>query len=718
MPLLVLSSEKTVVLANEAMGRLLDVDVAAISEQSEARRGGALSTTDILQGLTLGQLGVAMLQNGTPMWVAWDQFLDSTREQTLDADDTGSKSMGGGDDGPNSGTTTPTNRAKATNSHKLRRGANSNHHSTKASPSRTTARDVTVDVVISPERDSLPKLTRTADMKTMPEGQILAKMIITVWTMSEEQYYALTFTSLPKGHPETSRLSRRTVQRTATDPPQSPRSVLKSTPSANRPQSSPERHVLSARTTSFPPQGPPSPSSLSSSPSLLQKANLLKDAILDSINMPAYAMWKDESLGMPNKALLNLQSGGAIQDSSNQREFLSRFRMWTDDFKRELSLDEFPIFQLCKNQKSFEGMKIGMKHPTTQARIIFDVGGEPVYDPVTGEFVGGIVVLKDITEYTKRIAAQIRENERQFEYIANMVPPMIWTTTPAGQHDWFSKRWYDYTGLTQEESFGEGWVGAFHEEDLPATAVRWRHSLATGEEYITEYRCLRHDGEWRWMLGRALPFRDEDGKIVKWFGTCTDIHDLVEARETAKQLRDQLLKVIEHAKVTLWAVDRERSLTFLEGTMKWHEKWMKRIGQSQAGTKNNNQVYLGENIYDMFGEEGETPWFKEPVEQILAGKASDETREVHLEDTDRWIRARFVPLTRNERKAGIEGDSFIDGVIGVSMDVTELRKREQDLKKQEKENAKLMANTLAAKEASRMKSQFLANEGFFFTLQT
>ena len=429
--------------------------------------------------------------------------------------------------------------------------------------------------------------------------------------------------------------------------------------------------------------------------------------------MPAYALWKDESLGIPNKALLELQSVDADYDPSDQREFLSRFRAWTEDFKRELSMDEFPILQLCRHQKHFDSTRIGMKNPITNARIVFDVNGEIISDERTGEFLGGIVVFKDVTEYTKRIAAQIQEKERQFEYIANLVPPMIWTTTPTGQHDWFSKRWYDYTGLTEEESFGEGWAGAFHEEDMPATAARWQRSLSTGEPYMTEYRCRRHDGEWRWMLGRALPFRDQDGKIAKWFGTCTDIHDLVEARDAATQLRAQLLKVIEHAQVTLWAVDRERNLTLLEGKLSWHEKWAQRIGQQDDVNAGTMQVRLGENLYDLFGETfgTEDPWFKEPVEEILAGQSTDETKEVHLQDTDRWLRARFVPVNRTERKGGIDGGSFVDGVIGVTMDVTELRKREQELTVQEKENAKLLANAVAAKEASRMKSQFLANVG-------
>lgn len=95
----------------------------------------------------------------------------------------------------------------------------------------------------------------------------------------------------------------------------------------------------------------------------------------------------------------------------------------------------------------------------------------------------------------------------------------VWTTTPDGYHDFFNTRWYDYTGLTPEDSLGLGWKNPFHPDDMPETGKRWAHSLATGDPYDTEYRCRSKEGEWRWHLGRALPLRNlETGKIEKWFG--------------------------------------------------------------------------------------------------------------------------------------------------------------------------------------------------------
>ncbi|TKA67636.1 hypothetical protein B0A49_07737 [Cryomyces minteri] len=661
MPLLVLSSLKTVVLANEAMGRLLGIDLVAAAEQEtdDNYSGSILSASDVLQGKSMGQLGIDVLQNGTP------EFLDTIVNEATKAAE--AKEPTNGKDHLRSGESTPT----ATNQN-VSKHVESFASLSSVNLAKTTVHDVAVDVVLSPERDSLTGLASAKkDRTSSSNAPIQATMIISVWHMEDARYFTLTFTS--------------TTQR----------NNLK----ADRQSSS--RTVLIVIRTMVEPDGPPSRSGIASTPTIFQKANRLRDAILNSMNLPAHAMWKDESFGMPNKAIMELLTEDRDCDIADQRAFLSQFRVWSEDFKTEYTVEDFPIVELCRNRKRFDGRRVGMLNPKTGTRLVFDVDGEPVLDDKTGEFLGGLVIFKDVTQYTKRITAQIGENEKQFEYIANVNPNIMWTTSPEGQHDWYSQRWYDYTGLSVEQSLGEGWRNPFHPEDMVLTKKRWAHSLATGDEYITEYRCQRHDGEWRWMLGRATPFRDENGKIIKWFGTCTDIHELVEAREAAKQTREQLLRVIEHAQVTLWAVDRERRLTLLEGSLMW-----------QSSDEDIGKHSLGQSVYDVFGQhEGakEIPYYKKPIEGILEGKAQDETVEIHIDGNGRWYRTRFVPLYRQRRNGGIEGEKYLDGVIGVSMDVTELRKRESELQTQEKENSRLLANAVAAKEASRMKSQFLAN---------
>lgn len=267
--------------------------------------------------------------------------------------------------------------------------------------------------------------------------------------------------------------------------------------------------------------------------------------------------------------------------------------------------------------------------------------------------------------------------------------------------DWFSKRWYDYTGLSVQQSIGEGWQNPFHPDDMRECTKRWSHSLATGDEYSIEYRCRSYDGAWRWMLGRALPLRDtKTNKIVKWFGTCTDIHDLVEARQEAKRIREQLLNVINHARVTVWTIDSNCKLTFLEGKPLWEDD------------DNITPDVVGRNVYDVFGQcqgKNDVPLYKEAIEQILNGEAQEQISEHHIDGNGRWYRTRLVPLLGKERRSDAIGDNFVEGVIGVSMDVSELKNREADLQSQEKENIRLHTAETAAKDASRLKSQFLAN---------
>jgi len=119
-----------------------------------------------------------------------------------------------------------------------------------------------------------------------------------------------------------------------------------------------------------------------------------------------------------------------------------------------------------------------------------------------------------------------------FRQIAETIPQLVWTARPDGHHDYYNQRWYEYTGTSPTQSPGEGWQGPFHPDDMPETLRRWRHSLSTGELYETEYRCRRHDGVYRWFLGRAYPVRDSNGHIIKWFGTCTDIDDQKRAADS------------------------------------------------------------------------------------------------------------------------------------------------------------------------------------------
>ncbi len=136
--------------------------------------------------------------------------------------------------------------------------------------------------------------------------------------------------------------------------------------------------------------------------------------------------------------------------------------------------------------------------------------------------------------------AAIGDSEGRFRTLADTMPQMVWSTQPDGFHDYYNARWYEFTGVPAGSTDGEAWNGMFHPEDQDRAWAVWQHSLDTGEPYQIEYRLRRYDGQYRWTLGRALPIRDDTGAIVRWFGTCTDIHEGKLAREEREVVAQEL----------------------------------------------------------------------------------------------------------------------------------------------------------------------------------
>ena len=163
------------------------------------------------------------------------------------------------------------------------------------------------------------------------------------------------------------------------------------------------------------------------------------------------------------------------------------------------------------------------------------------------ERLSGIAV--DVTE-RHTIAAALGDSEARFRAIADSMPQMVWSTRPDGHHDYYNARWYEFTGVPEGSTDGEGWNGMFHPDDQERAWERWRHCLATGEPYEIEYRLRHRSGRYRWTLGRALPIRDGKGRITRWFGTCTDI----DAQKRAAEQNEILTHELSHRIKNIFAV--------------------------------------------------------------------------------------------------------------------------------------------------------------------
>lgn len=158
-------------------------------------------------------------------------------------------------------------------------------------------------------------------------------------------------------------------------------------------------------------------------------------------------------------------------------------------------------------------------------------------------------VAIDITSQ-HRAAEALLESELRFRTLSDAMPQMVWATRPDGFHDYYNARWYEFTGVPVGTTDGEGWNDMFHPDDQARAWELWRHSLATGETYEIEYRLKHHSGEYRWTLGRALPIKDANGQILRWIGTCTDIH---ESRRVAEE-RELVAQELSHRIKNIFAV--------------------------------------------------------------------------------------------------------------------------------------------------------------------
>lgn len=670
-PVLVLSSLKTIILANAALGRLLGVD----------QDGTDTTATDILRGQTLSQIGIDMVSDGVPMWISWERFLDNVASG-LSSVPKNTTSQGEFLPGVQMEEATPT-------------ASPSSHQGRSPRASRTLkSREVVADVAISPRRGhSVRNNSSRRQKKPRSSGaQANCRMIVSFWTLEQQQFYTMTFTSLPVSSPRKQRPSPNPFERNL-----SSNSGLSSQSSQTR-STSTSRSGSQLRTTSesssemaaFPPAEAPAQCDSPSTLTDFQKILKMKIGMLDAIESPLIAMWKDGSAVFPNLAARRLLAVETDPTSENSYDFLSRFKPWTPDFGRQLKEEENPIVALCRTQQAFTSWKIGLVNERLGTRSNFDVSGHPVVDQKTGEYLAGMIAFKDVTSYTETIASQLAENEEQFRLICDMMPLMCWTMRPDGFHDYFSRLWYEYTGLTPADSMGLSENPPFHEEDIPERNRSWAHSLATGEEYKVQYRCRRSDGEWRWMLERALPVRDhETGKILKWFGSITDIQDIVDAKLAGHRARQNLLDVLEHSQMSMWIVDRHEKVTFFEGSF--------------ANNDQQKDGIMGSSIYESLASQFDADCvngFQRSVRRILAGKSVLEVCENELHS--RWFRSTLVPLRGKRGANGVEDEGYVAGVIGIGTEVTRLRQKER-------ENIKLLAKETAAKEASKMKSSFLAN---------
>jgi diguanylate cyclase (GGDEF)-like protein/PAS domain S-box-containing protein len=212
----------------------------------------------------------------------------------------------------------------------------------------------------------------------------------------------------------------------------------------------------------------------------------------------------------------------------------------------------------------------------------------PVRDK-DGRILEWIGALTDIHE--RRIAEiALRESEDHYRHSVELSPQYPWTADPGGNIIEVGPRWVELTGLSAEESRGQGWATALHPDDYAPVYAHWALHLASGEATDMEYRLRRHDGSYHWVRARAAPRRDEHGGIVRWYGTLEDIHDHKLAQLSLEESRSRLAAVLESTNDSVIVVD-----------LSWRVAFANSRAISAFGSRG---LIVGGNLWEAFDDGG------------------------------------------------------------------------------------------------------------------
>ena len=274
--------------------------------------------------------------------------------------------------------------------------------------------------------------------------------------------------------------------------------------------------------------------------------------------------------------------------------------------------------------------------------------------------------------------------------LADSVPNQVWTATPDGKLDYVNARILEYFGRAYDEMIGMGWQGVIHPADLPSVLETWSRCLATGDPYEVEFRLRRADGNYHWHIGRARPERDAQGRIVKWFGSNTDVEDL----RAAEEARDHALADAKAERQQLYDVFMQvpAAITILEGP-----EHVFTVVNPRYATLTGYRKLLGRPIREAMPELASQGYFEildrvyrtgEPFRSNEALVQLDRDHDGVAEDV--YVNFVYQPLKR------AQGEVF--GIMVHAVDVTDNVKAREEIARARAE----------ADNANRAKAEFLA----------
>ena len=274
------------------------------------------------------------------------------------------------------------------------------------------------------------------------------------------------------------------------------------------------------------------------------------------------------------------------------------------------------------------------------------------YRTTEGNHDGVVATFIDVTH--------LRTAELQYRQLADSMPLIVWTASPDGALDYYNARWYEVTGLDPKVKGDSSWAPVIHPDDLQICHDHWYRSVRDGIPYEIEFRTKQLNGSYRWYMGRAVPARNSNGVLVKWYGTAIDIHDRVMAEEKRRESEKRFQIMADTAPVMIW---------------------MSNVGHDFIWVNKGWLNYTGGQISDQVGEGWIKNLHRDDREPILKAyhTAIDARESLLLEfrlrgknGEFRWFNTTAVPRYTDK--------GHFEGYIGASMDITERKMASERLK--------------------------------------
>ena len=261
------------------------------------------------------------------------------------------------------------------------------------------------------------------------------------------------------------------------------------------------------------------------------------------------------------------------------------------------------------------------------------------------------------------------DTERRLRLIIDANPALIYTARPDGYIDFFNQRCLEFLGLPLEEISGWGWTKTIHPDDIEGALAKWRTALASGGPFVHEARVRRGDGEYRWMLIRNVALVDDQGEIVRWFGSSIDIDDQKRAEAALRQTTDELRRS-EFYLAEAQRLSHIGSWSFTaDGTREyWSAEWFNILGLDPAQGVPPIPEYL------KIVHPDDREFVKSEIERMLTkGEGCDaKYRIIHPQRGVRWIRGVGMPIFEN---------GVLTRFAGTSIDITEEETLTQELRR-------------------------------------